>query len=62
MCHDDTPLFRETFEEAAGQRRLTGTLVEAAYSDHYECHEGPIMFCDAKVCRAAWRVVDKVVA
>lgn len=57
---DDTPLFRETIEEMARQRRLAGTLIEAVYRDHYERHEGPIMFCDAFACRAAHAAVCKV--
>ncbi len=54
MHEDDTPIFRELLEEAAKSRRITGTLLEAVYSDHYDRHEGPIMFCDAAACRAAW--------
>ncbi|KAB2806920.1 hypothetical protein F9L07_28200 [Pimelobacter simplex] len=54
MHEDDTPIFRELLEEAAKSRRITGTLLEAVYSDHYDRHEGPIMFCDAASCRAAW--------
>ena len=52
--HDDTPVFRELLEEAAQSRRLAGSLLDAVYSDHYERHDGPIMFCDASACRAAW--------
>lgn len=56
MRDDDTPLFRELLEEAAKSRRIAGTLLEAVYIDHYDQHEGPIMFCDALACRAAWKV------
>lgn len=60
MHQDDTPLFRELLEEAARQRRLAGSLLEAVYQDHYDRHDGPIMFCDASACRAAWAAVGKV--
>jgi hypothetical protein len=33
---------------------LAGALIAAAYADHYASHDGPIMFCDARACRAAW--------
>lgn len=58
--HDDTPLFRELLEETARSRKVAGSLIAAVYRDHYDRHEGPIMFCDASACRTAWRSVDKV--
>lgn len=51
---DDTPLFRELIEETTRARLLAGSLLQAVYTDHYDQHEGPIMFCDAAACRAAW--------
>jgi hypothetical protein len=47
-------------EEAAHSRQLAGSLLEAVYRDHYDRHDGPIMFCDAAACRAAWAAVEKV--
>lgn len=60
MHNDDTPLFRELLEEAARARRLAGSLLEAVYRDHYDQHDGPIMFCDALACRAAWSSAKSV--
>lgn len=60
MYEDDTPVFRELLEMAAESRQLAGALVAAVYRDHYERHEGPIMFCDASACRTAWASVRKV--
>lgn len=57
---DDTPLFRELLEQTIESRRLAGSLLDAVYRDHYDRHEGPIMFCDAAACRIAWSAVRKV--
>lgn len=52
--NDDTPIYHEILDADVREHRLTARLIEAAYADHYAGHEGPIMFCDARACRAAW--------
>lgn len=51
--HDDTPIYHEVLDAYRREHRLADRLIEAGYADHYERHEGPIMFCDARACRAA---------
>lgn len=52
--HDDTPIYHEILAAYRREARLAEGLIAAAFADHYAAHEGPIMFCDARACRAAW--------
>lgn len=52
--HEDTPIYHEILAAYHREHRLAGALIESAYADHYESHDGPIMFCNARACRAAW--------
>lgn len=52
--HDDTPIYHEILDAYVREHRLVGRLIAATYADHYASHDGPIMFCDASACRAAW--------
>ena len=51
---DDTPIYHELLDEMWRQHRLATALIEAVFADHYADHDGPIMFCGARGCRAAW--------
>jgi len=63
---NDTPMYFEVCGDWSGRQlhelldgwrrehRLVDILIEAAYATHYGDHEGPIMFCQVRACRAAW--------
>lgn len=48
---DETPIFRELLEDAARNRKLAQSVCDAVYRDHYELHDGPILFCPTEACR-----------